>query len=77
MLEALGVENAAAADGQQAFGRAEGRLHQDLGHIAGLVGLFIRDQGDLFLLHLAGGRLLPAADPAGELALVLPALVIA
>ena len=68
--EALGVEDAAAADRQQAFGRAEGRLHQDLGHIAGLVGFLVGDQGDLFLLHLAGGRLLAAADPAGELALV-------
>ena len=71
--EALGVEDAAAADRQQAFGRAEGRLHQDLGHVAGLVALLVGDQGDGLLLDLARRRALAAAHPAGELALVLAA----
>ena len=65
-VETLRGENPAAADGQQPFGGAERRLHQDLGHIAWLVRFFVGDQVDLFLLDLAGGGQFPAADPAGE-----------
>ena len=54
-LEAFGIQDAAAVDCQQAFGRAEGRLDQDLGDIAGLVGFLVGDQGDLFLFDLPGG----------------------
>ena len=43
--EALGVEKAATADGQQALSRTEGGLHQDLGHVPRLVALPVRDQG--------------------------------
>ena len=55
-LEAGGVEEPAAADGEQTFRRAEGRLHQYLGSITGLVILLVRDQRDFFLLHVAGRR---------------------
>ena len=64
--EALVVDDPAAVDRQQAFGRAEGRLDQDVGDVARLVVLLIRDQGELLLLHVAGGRQLAAAHPAGE-----------
>ncbi len=71
--KALRIEQAAAADRQQPFGRAEGRLHQDLGHVARLVALLVGNQGHGLLLYLARWRALAAAHPAGELALVLPA----
>ena len=76
MLEPLGVEDAVPADCEHPFRGAEGRLHQDLSHISRLVGFFIRDQGDGFLLDIAGGRSLTATHPAGELALVLPSKII-
>ncbi len=75
--EALGVQDAAAADGQQTFGRVERRLHQDLGHIAGLVGFLIRDQCDFFLLDIPRGTQVAAADPADELGFVAASQLIA
>ena len=69
-LETRGVQNSTAADGQHPFGGTERRLNKDLRRVTGLIGFLIRDKRDLFLLHLAGWRLLPAADPAREAALV-------
>ena len=71
--EALGVEQAAAADGQQPLGGAKRGLHQDLGQVARLVALAIRDQGGGLQLDLARWRARAAAHPAGELTLVLAA----
>ena len=41
--ESLGIQDTAPAHGQQALGRAKGRLDQNLGHITGLVGFLIGD----------------------------------
>jgi len=71
--KALVVQHTAAADGEQPFGGAKGGLHQDFGGVAGLVGFFIRDQGDALLFHFARRRALSAAHPAGDAGLVLPA----
>ena len=74
--EALRGQDTAAVDGEEAFGGGKGRLHQDLGDIARLVGLFVGDEGEGFLFDAAGGLHLAAADPAGELALILAAQVV-
>ena len=50
-------------------------MHQDLSHIAGLVGLFVGDECDRFELDLARRRLLAPAHPAGDLALVYSPLL--
>ncbi len=71
--EAFCVKDAAASDGEQTFRGGEGRLYKDLRHIPRLVDFFIRNQCDRFLFDLSGRGLLSAANPAGELALVMAA----
>ena len=61
-------DEAVAADGEQPFGGAEGSLDQDLGGVAGGVLLLVRDEGGLFLHHVALRSAVAAAHPAGELA---------
>src|SRR5512142_1662476 len=74
--EARRIEDAIAADGQQAFRRAERRLHEDLCHVSWLIALLVGNERDLLLLDLARGRQLPAAHPTRDAALILAAQLI-
>ena len=68
--EAFLGDDAVAQHGDETFRREEGRLHQDLGGVAGLVSLGAGDEQHFFLLHVPAGWALSAADPAGEFGLV-------
>ncbi len=74
--KAFGGDDPVSADGHQTLSVVERCLHENFCHISGLISFPVRNQSNLFLLHIARRRLLASAHPPGQAALVWPAFLI-
>jgi hypothetical protein len=74
--EPRGRHDPRAPHAQDALGGVERRLDQELGGVAGTVGLGVGDERDLLLFDVAGRRGLAARDPHRQLGAVLAAAIV-